>query len=97
MFYPTSRISYIIRCSNYSRKGAFLSSYAPINVNRAPLVREILGDLTNLYAYVYKKDQIPTLPRTGEGGGAVDIDRYITPMWYHRYYGGTRNRMGLLY
>ena len=69
MFYPTSRISYIIRCSNYSRKGAFLSSYAPINVNRAPLVREILGDLTNLYAYVYKKDQIPTLPRTGEGGG----------------------------
>ena len=41
--------------------------YAPINVNPSPPVREISGDLTNLYAYVYKKRSNPDLPRTGGG------------------------------
>ena len=43
--------------------------YAPINVNPPPPGwGDIRGDLKNLYAYVDKKYQIPSLSRTGGGG-----------------------------
>ena len=51
-----------------------------------PPVREISGDLTNLYAYVYKKDQIPTLPRTGGGTGLTLIGALVVVINIHYEY-----------